>query len=155
MRKLIFMAMSILLIVACNSNPSHEDSNANHETSDSSHEDASTNHEASDLQLNNGAKWAVNEEMKPHIEQGNEILNSYLKKKGTDYKALAEGLKTQNGQLIKSCTMKGESHDELHKWLHPHIELIEKLSNASDLKESETVVSELKTSFETYQAYFE
>lgn len=155
MRKLIFMAMSALLIISCSSNSNQETSDSSHEEASANHEDASVNEEASELQLNSGEKWAVNEEMKPHIEKGNEILNSYLEEKGTDYKELAESLKSQNGQLIKSCTMKGASHDELHKWLYPHIELIETLSKATDVKASETVVADLKTSFEMYQTYFQ
>ena len=73
---------------------------------------------------------------------------------GTNYVKLEEDLKNQNNSLIKSCTMKGESHDELHKWLHPHMGLIKELSNADDLKEAETKVAEIKESFKIYKNYF-
>lgn len=132
MQKLLFIWVSILLMTACNSN-----------------------YNTSDLTLNNGEKWKVNTEMKPHIEQGNEILNDYLVQKRTNYQKLAEDLKSQNSSLIKSCTMKGKSHDELHKWLHPHMGLIEDLSNASNLKEAELIVAQIEQSFKIYKNYFE
>lgn len=57
--------------------------------------------------------------------------------------------------LIGSCTMQGESHDELHKWLHPHIALIKKLEDAKDPKVAEVIVGQIEQSFQTYQNYFE
>lgn len=107
------------------------------------------------LVLNDGEKWAVNAEMKPHLEQGEKILHDYLAQKGADHKKLAADLKAQNDQLIKSCTMKGESHEELHKWLHPHIALVNKLAEETDPKQVESIVAQLEMSFETYQNYFQ
>jgi hypothetical protein len=106
------------------------------------------------IKLNHGEKWAVNAEMKPHIEQGINILNDYVAQSGSDYKKLAADLKTQNDQLVKSCTMSGESHDELHKWLHPHMELVGELAAATDPKTAETIIGQLEQSFKTYQNYF-
>lgn len=132
MRMIIFMAMSGLLFLGCNAH-----------------------HSSDNLQLNNGAKWKVNAEMKPHIEKGNEILSAYQAQQSTQYNELAQQLKSQNDMLIESCTMQGESHDELHKWLHPHIELIKKLADAKDPKVAEVIVEQIEQSFQTYQNYFE
>lgn len=133
LKKMFFAILGLTLIVAsCNSN-----------------------HKQSNINLNNGEKWIVNSEMKPHIEKGNELLSDFISKKDEDYKKLAKNLKAQNNYLIKSCTMKGESHDELHKWLHPHMELIEKLSNADNIEKAEDIISELNKSFETYQNHFQ
>ena len=132
MRRFIFIWVSILFLTACNSNS-----------------------DTSDLTLNNGEKWKVNTEMKPHIEKGNEILTAYLVQKNTNYQKLAEDLISQNNSLIKSCTMKGESHDELHKWLNPHMGMIKDLSNANDLKEAELIVTQIEQSFNIYKGYFE
>lgn len=130
LRKLILALLGIGLMVACNS-------------------------PQGDITLNDGKKWKVNAEMKPHIKKGNELLVEFISSKDDDYQKLAENLKTQNNSLIKSCTMKGKSHDELHKWLHPHMELIEKLSNADSTAEVEETISQLEKSFNTYQTYFD
>ncbi|WP_187263584.1 hypothetical protein [Pontibacter beigongshangensis] len=113
-------------------------------------------HENSDqaLELNNGEKWLVNDEMKPFVHKSEQILQDYSAAKATDHVVLAEQLKNENNALIKSCTMTGKSHEELHKWLHPHMELIEALSKEADKEQASMLVSDLKTSFNTYHAYF-
>lgn len=105
--------------------------------------------------LINGQRWKVNEEMKPHVEQGMAILNDFLSKEGGSHKQLADDLKEQNNKLIRSCTMDGQSHDELHKWLHPHIELVKELSEAESEQEVTDVLNRLKASYEIYTTHFE
>lgn len=106
------------------------------------------------LRLNDGEKWVVNAEMKPHIEKGHELLNDFIERGGTEYKELAEGLRMQNLALIESCTMKGESHEELHKWLITHMGLIEQLSTSMDNDQSEELIADLEESFNTYHKFF-
>lgn len=104
------------------------------------------------IELNNGQKWKVNEEMTPFILAGYKILNEYS---GTDFRALAKQLKSENNSLIKSCTMDGKSHDELHKWLHPHLELVDELKNAESEQKATEIIASLKKSYQAYNAYFE
>lgn len=93
--------------------------------------------------------------MKPFILEAENILTEYINNNLSDYKTLAEQLKVKNSGLIKSCTMKGESHDELHKWLYPHIELIESLSKAESTEEASEIIANLQASFLTYNQYFQ
>ncbi|HNP19799.1 MAG TPA: hypothetical protein PKL31_15275 [Fulvivirga sp.] len=106
----------------------------------------------SPLELDNGQKWKVNAEMIPYILDGEKMLNEY---DGSDYKQLAEQLKDKNNGLIKSCTMTGKSHDELHKWLYPHIELITALGDAESEQKATAIIEQLKESFNTYNAHFQ
>ncbi|MDO5655453.1 MAG: hypothetical protein Q4G27_04870 [Flavobacteriaceae bacterium] len=103
------------------------------------------------IELNAGEKWKVNEEMKPFVITSEEMLQDY----DGDYALLAQNLKDQNAKLIKSCTMEGKSHDELHKWLHPHMEIVKELENAPDAAQADKVVKKLEGSFQTYHTYFE
>ncbi len=107
------------------------------------------------IELNSGQKWAVNEEMKPHIEQGRVVLNTYLTEGATDHEKLAKDLQEQNSKLIRSCTMDGKAHDELHKWLHPHLELVKELRDAETDAEVTEVTDKLKSSYDLYDTYFE
>lgn len=107
------------------------------------------------IKLNHGEKWLVNNEMKPFVQESEAILNEYLDKKKTDYQVLSMQLKEKNTGLIKSCTMDGESHEELHKWLHPHMELIKALEQEKDTEKAQTLIQDLKKSFETYHLYFQ
>lgn len=106
------------------------------------------------VELNNGERWAVNDEMKPFVEQGENLVNRYVQGNQLDFKDLAKKVKEQNDQLIKSCTMDGKSHEELHKWLHPHLELVKDLEQEADnVTAAETVLS-LQNSYHQYHQYF-
>ncbi len=119
------------------------------------HENHDHNHDGTEvLTLNSGEKWIVNQEMKPFVMKGEEMVQIYLKNDTKDYKTLASNLKEANNNLIKSCTMEGKSHDELHKWLHPHLELVTALENAENQDEANNLVNELNESYHTYAAYF-
>ena len=106
-------------------------------------------------ELNNGEKWQVNEEMKPHIKNAESAFHEFLSKPAPNYKELSEVLNEQNQNLIASCTMKGKSHDELHKWLYPHLQLVKGLSNAKSDNEANKILGDIRMSFITYHKYFE
>lgn len=103
------------------------------------------------LKLDNGEKWMVNSEMQPFILASEKLTQEY---DGKNYLPLAEKLENENKQLISSCTMDGESHEQLHVWLIPHIELIKKLKAAENVESANAVVAELKHSFETFHQFF-
>lgn len=109
---------------------------------------------ADKLQLNANEKWLVNDEMKPFVLKGEELVNSYLQTNNTDYIALAKQLKELNNNLIKSCTMEGPSHDELHKWLHPHLEMVGALETTIDTDEAKETTKNIAKSYQTYHQYF-
>jgi hypothetical protein len=72
-----------------------------------------------------------------------------------DYDGL--GLKLQQGidSLTQNCTMKGEAHDELHKWLVPYMELVEEFNAAEDELELNDLYQKLKESFIRFNTYFQ
>lgn len=113
------------------------------------------NEDISIMNLNDGNKWLVNEEMKPYVEDAKTLLIDFKKNKSENYKELATALKNKNLQLIKSCTMKGQSHDELHKWLFPHIEKINELATANNTTEALKIIHQLENSFNIYDQYFQ
>lgn len=104
------------------------------------------------IALNNGQKWTVNAEMKPYVTEAEQLLQQY---NGSGYKALADQLDEKNQGLIKSCTMNGKSHEELHKWLHLHIQLTKDLGNVENQKEANKIITELKGSFQIYHKHFQ
>ena len=149
MRKLIVFG-SILLWSCSGQSEKTTPPDQEAETHAAHHHDES----AEPIELNNGEKWVVNEEMKPFVRTGSELVNAYIQEDQSDYKVLAEQLKEQNNQLIKSCTMKGKSHDELHKWLHPHLDLVKQLERQDDAAKASEIVLQLKNSYQEYHQYF-
>lgn len=107
------------------------------------------------LFLNDGEKWLVNEEMKPHVLAGRESVEDFVDSNGSDYLALAETLKGHNQNLIKSCTMTGTPHDALHEWLAPHLDLTKELEDAAaNEEEAKALVAKLQESYKEYDNYF-
>lgn len=123
-----------IFILSCNSSSSH-----------------SQGSDENTIELNNGEKWMVNDEMKPYILDAEQILSQY---ESGDYKELAKQLKEKNSGLIKSCTMDGKSHDELHKWLHPHMQLIDGLAESENTEDANKIIADLQQSFQTYKTHF-
>lgn len=163
MKKSIFIIGTIgcFLFFSCeNQNEKGTEDNIESTTQESTaqdehHEDAAhLEHTSETLELNNGEKWEVNEEMRPHVAAEEEILKNYKSSDSTDYKALADELVKENSNLINSCTMKGENHEELHKWLHPHMELLDELGKSASNDQAEKVISKLEKSFEIFHQYF-
>ncbi|MBW7891309.1 MAG: hypothetical protein H3C48_09875 [Chitinophagaceae bacterium] len=150
MKRILFLVIITFVLYNCNTHP---------ESQATEQETASTEGEADEnipmvIELDNGNKWTVNDEMKPFVSKGEELVNSYLQSQQTDYKQLAQQLKEENNQLIKSCTMDGRSHEELHKWLHPHLEMVEELAKEEDAGKAKELVAQLQKSYETYHQYF-
>lgn len=138
-------ALATCLFISCNSQPGTQNSEKEH---------GSVQNE-SKLELNNGSKWKINPEMKPHLDSSSKLLDDYVRLGSKDYTRLASEMSKQNDALISSCTMQGPDHDALHKWLHPHMELIKELSNADDERKADEVVTNLKESLNQFYQYFE
>jgi hypothetical protein len=153
MNKLILtFAVGSLLLYSCGNSTNEK---LNNQTEVAEHNEHHHDDESEALKLNSGTKWVVNEEMKQFILEAEGILNQYIESQSQDYQILAVQLKEKNSGLIKSCTMKDESHGELHKWLYPHIELIESLSKAESTEQANKFITDLQASFSTYNQYFQ
>ena len=149
-RKFIIIGIFAAFMVSCNSE-THSDHDHNHDTEHKHHDEKKAKHseeESTSISLNNGEKWQVNEEMLPHIEKSEAVFNSF---EGDNYQKLSKDMMMHTNNLIQSCTMDGASHDELHKWLHPHLELIKSLGNKGEGPEK---YAELKQSFQVFHKYF-
>ncbi|AZI32596.1 hypothetical protein [Kaistella carnis] len=162
MTKVILSALlALAVVVSCEKkqeehaeNMTTTEQTAAEDHADHAEEAKSDDHdEHAKLELNNGGKWKVNNEMKPYVAEMETQLKAYQPESG-DYKMLATNLSTSNENLVKSCTMTGVPHDNLHAWLAPHMKEIEKLKNAEDREHANKIVGELKESMETYHEYF-
>tara|TARA_R100000951_G_scaffold31025_1_gene26641 strand:+ start:836 stop:1345 length:510 start_codon:yes stop_codon:yes gene_type:complete len=149
MKKQYITIGMIALLMSCNTS---NDIDMKEESKTVQIEETTSNERSSEISLYNGEKWKVNEEMLPHIKKSEAVFTAF---EGKDYKQLSEDMMSHTNNLIQSCTMDGASHDELHKWLHPHIELITSLSEKSDQEVEEEVLPAIEKSFNTFHKYFE
>lgn len=162
MKKILLSAiLGLAIVMSCEKKQEEkveqattEQSATDEHANDDAEEKSDDHAEGVKLELNNGAKWTMNAEMKPFINEMESQVNAY-KPESDDYKMLAKNLGETNDNLIKSCTIKGTPHDVLHAWLMPHMELIDDLKKADNKEEGNKIVGELKESMEKYHQYFD
>jgi hypothetical protein len=145
--KTIVITGIVLLLFSC--------STSEVENVDQNEQSIATDSYKLDIELNEGEKWKVNEQMMPFLKSSEQLLIEFKKKESGDYKILATELKETNNKLISSCTMKGKSHDALHFWLHPHLELVNELQDSKTEEEATLVMEKLNRSFLAFGNYFQ
>lgn len=142
-----------LFLFSCNTTPNEK---SEEQTETVTHED---HHHHGDeleaLELNNGEKWKVDADMMVAIRNMENDVNSFTNGEQKHYESLVEKLQTNIKLLTSSCTMKGKSHDELHKWLLPHMAAVKNLSAAKDDTEAAKQLNNIQTSLATFNQYFE
>ncbi|MDQ3142828.1 MAG: hypothetical protein M3Q56_11345 [Bacteroidota bacterium] len=145
------LAGSILLF-SCN-NTTEEQEKIKTETV--SQEQEHEHNENETIELNNGKKWKVDENMITHIRNMENDVSNFKGTTLTEYKILSENLQKNVDLLTSNCTMKGKAHDELHKWLLPYIDLVKELSEAKDETKAAKQFEYIQTSFLTFNQYFQ
>lgn len=153
MKKIIFLAASSIILWSCKNKA--ENNKPTIDTTIQEKQQETHNETSEVIELNNGNKWLINIEMKPFITEGQKLVAEFLKTNNTDYKSLAKNLIEQNNLLIKSCTITGKSHDELHKWLEPHLKLVEDLEATTDATKAKEIVSKIEQSYQSFGNFFE
>lgn len=100
------------------------------------------------INLNDGKKWTVDSIMMVYIRAMETDIQAYSQSKETE--RLSDSLQTNIGRLTASCTMKGQAHDELHKWLLPFIATADSLKE----KKEENSLKNLEAALTRFHIYF-
>jgi hypothetical protein len=152
---LFFLVNMIIVFVACKGPAENEMKDAavsadkrNIYTADDGHTTGIN------VNLNNGAKWEANVETTQGMGAmlgmvGDMPGNPTLE----DYRALHEKLLTSFQSILQKCTMTGEAHNQLHNYLIPLKEKIEKLKEG-DLETCKRVVPDIKDYLLKYSHFF-
>lgn len=153
MKKIFLISTITIALIACK-NETHHENHDEHEHHDetATHEEDHHNHESEAIMLNDGEKWKVVENMSGYIRNMEKAVNEF---KGDNYPALAKTIDENIRALTENCTMEGQAHDELHKWLLPFIELSEEFDVATEKENQEKIYQEFKKMFVEYNTYFE
>lgn len=140
---LILTVLSIaLLLTSCMSS---NDTNHNSLTNQSDY----------GIKLLNNQKWQVNEEMMVHIKNIESDIQSTSSQTDPNYEDLGLRLDKNIGLLISNCTMKGQAHDELHKWLLPFIDLVKELNTTDSNEKQKQSFEAIQESMNVFNTYFE
>ena len=148
--KMLFFSAIAVLALSCNSGSKETEKNSETPTEITTEaEHHHDEHEA--IVLNNDEKWKVDDNMMAHIRNMEKDMMVFADNSDKNYKELASKLKTNLDLLTSNCTMKGQAHDELHKWLVPYMELVEDLEK----EQSEAQFKAIQDSFQTFNQYFQ
>lgn len=152
--KLSLLMISIIALNACTN--SEQKKNTDHNEDVQSSEEMSHHHIDSSkiINLNNGEKWKVDENMLVFIADMKKDVESFSGNNQEDYKLLAEKLQVNIDKLTSNCTMTGQAHDELHKWLLPYIDMVKELIDSKNIDKSKECFEAIKNSFVEYEKYF-
>ncbi len=166
MKKLIITAVILsFLIYGCKENkPTEETTNETEEINTVTKNDikkksapstAMNNAWLDEIKLDAGSKWQANIETTQGVDKMLELVKSSDPKTLEDYHKLASKLNEQKNFVVKECTMKGASHDNLHVFLLPLIEKIEALSNTTSVSQATIITYRIEENLEGYYTYFQ
>lgn len=108
-----------------------------------------------EIKMNNGVKWTANPETNEGVVRMQSVLTTSNPKELKDYHMVANVLNDEKNFVVKECTMKGPSHDNLHVWLHPLIEKIDALKEVKTLEEAQDIYKSIEENVNAYDYYFE
>jgi len=107
------------------------------------------------VQLNNNTLWKANSETTEGIKQMLKTVSNFSSDASIeDYKTLKTNLETNFSEIFQKCTMKGESHEQLHNYLKPMLPMFDALeSDKTSIRSSNLNI--LKRHLLGYTNYFE
>lgn len=131
----------------------------NQNTPDTSTVESEHHEHTEAINLNNGAKWKVDEHMLGFIRSIETDVTNFSSSAGekslASYNSLSEKIAINLDSLTSNCTMTGQAHDELHKWLLPFLDLNDYFSSSATVQEADSLYTEITTSFIEFNRYFE
>jgi len=107
-----------------------------------------------EIQLNGTDKWAANEETTEGVRKMRYILNHTEIGPKMNFNELGNQLKSEINVIIKECSMKGASHDNLHVFLMPLIEKVDALREETDMEKNKALFTSIFFNLEAYDTYF-
>ncbi len=160
MRKSVIIIILITTVFAsCKNNDKKEEINnpqeAVQEVVQEKVDDLLSTEWMSEIQLNNGAKWEANIETTEGAGEMQELLKTQTTSSLDGYHQLASKLNDVKSKVVKECTMKGPSHDNLHIWLYPLIQKIGALSKTNNLGEASKIKQSIEENINAYGTYFQ
>ena len=151
MNKLFYLLIILVVsLYGCNNTAEQEVSDTKESIPHTEHE----HDETKDIALDNGEKWVVDAEMMIHIRNMEKDIEAFKTSEEKNYNVLASQLESNIELLTSNCTMEGQAHDELHKWLIPYIETVEAFSESTKDNEAAEQLEYIEKYFVTFNQYF-
>lgn len=102
------------------------------------------------VQLDNGNKWIANTETTAGIQIMTQLIETAQANPDYSIDSLKQSLILEFTNILNRCTMKGESHEQLHNYLLPLRAMLESLAEGEKQD-----LDEIKSYLNTYKNYLE
>lgn len=106
------------------------------------------------ISLDKGEKWLANKETTTGIENMKILIENSSPATPGDYRELGSALNEEKNLLLKRCTMKGPSHDNLHIYLQPLLMQIAALQETTSAEAGKKTVEKINQHLEEYHNFF-
>ena len=106
------------------------------------------------IQLDKESKWKANIETTEGIQAMSSRIAEDESNSIKHYKNLASELNDIKNNIIKECTMEGESHNNLHVFLVPLADKIEALGEVNSVREGAEIKKDIREHLDVYNNYF-
>lgn len=141
----------LVFAFACSGNKKENNEHAHHDHDHSEHHHHEEPATEGAVTLNDGERWEANPETNEGIDNMMALLAKEEANASTDLEVLQTNLRAEFNTILQKCTMKGESHNQLHNYLHPLKEKIDGLDQAQD---DAHAIDDLEQYLHTYKNYF-
>lgn len=108
-----------------------------------------------EIKVSDNGKWSANKETNEGVKNMLTSIETNRTNSLENYQDLADQLSQHKNHIIKNCTMKGDSHDNLHVWLLPLMAKIEALSEAKTVEDASKIKSSIEKNINAYSDFFE
>ena len=139
--KPIISACILITMISCKSNDADKNPLLN-------------NNWETEIKLDGTNKWTANDETTEGVNKMLDILENLDTNPELDYAALGKDLKSEINTVIKKCSMKGPSHDNLHVFLMPLIDKVDALQEPKSIEENKALVESIFYHLKGYDRYF-
>lgn len=161
MKYLIAVAILLSSLAGCGQNEQNNSQKQNSEQPSKVHQKKEAKQHKAEkdgktLQLNDGQKWETDLSTRKGMHNIDSLLTTYDQRQAlnsTDYKRVGEQLKSEMQRIHQKCSMEGQSHEELHKFInkiHPHIQNL----MAGNILKAIQSFEKLNLLLEQYKEYF-
>lgn len=153
----ILLPVFIFLFVACKNNTDTASGNSitTEEQNSTAHNHKDHTDHLAAMTLNNGQKWDANVETTEAIARMRTLVETSPEQgSADDYHSLQIKLENEFKTIFEKCTMTGEAHNQLHNYLVPIKEMMEKFDSNSE-EELREVKENLKHHLKEYTSYFQ
>ena len=153
MKKYLFILPLFLVTLLSCSEHNHQCTAETGEHSSAHHEEHAT--ATGTIELDGNNKWKIVDNMMIHIDKMDQDVTNFKGSSYDEYQDLAALLLDNIHSLTSNCTMTGKAHDELHKWLLPFIDTVDKFAYSKNKEDAAKQFEEVKKSMSVFHQYFE